>query len=139
MTIRYERKRLMVSADMYFPYMQIDGVENIPEELKDAAGNDVIRVLYGALTATQERLAPGDYVVRYDDGTTRVIPHKEFVENFTKLPVVCPHCGKSESDEIALHESLPTAEGKEQAPPAPPPSDQGNDARYPFSPPKRRR
>ena len=139
MTIRYERKRLMVSADMYFPYMQIDGVENIPEELKDAAGNDVIRVLYGALTATNEQLAPGDYVVRYDDGTARVISHKEFSQNFTKLDVVCKHCGKSESEDMALSEPLPTADRKEQEPPASPPSDQGNDARYPFSPSKRRR
>jgi hypothetical protein len=98
--IRYERKRLVVSAKMYFPYMDIEGVKNVPEELKDVAGNDVIRVLYGELIETRERVSPGDYIVKYDDHSIRAIGHKEFNENYTKLPYICPHCGKGEDDPL---------------------------------------
>lgn len=142
MAIRYERKRLVVSAEMFFPYMDIEGVKNVPEEFKDLAGNDVIRVLYGELILTKEKVSPGDYIVRFDDGSIKAISHKDFSENYTKLSYVCQHCGKSEDAPVVETNAPDVIVNnlvKEQPENFVPQSSQKEPPRHPLAPPPRRR
>lgn len=83
----FERKRLVVEAAQWFPYMVIDGVTSVKKKLVDPEnGQEKIYVDSATINEGGNRveILPGDYVVRVQGGLRR-IPYDSFSYDYEEI------------------------------------------------------
>jgi len=84
----FERKRLVVEAAQWFPYMVLDGVTSVKKKLIDPDSGQEKVVVDGATindAGNKVEIAPGDYVVRVQGGGLRRIPYDSFAYDYDEI------------------------------------------------------
>lgn len=84
----YERKRLVVEAAQWFPYMALEGVTSVKKKLIDPDSGQE-RVVVDSATIvdgpSKVEIFPGDYVVRVQGGGLRRIPYDSFAYDYDEI------------------------------------------------------
>jgi len=83
----YERKRIVVEAAQWFPYMAIEGVESIKRKMIDPESAQEKIVVDSAIIrdgGMKVEIQPGDYVVRTKNGLRR-IPYDAFAYDYDEI------------------------------------------------------
>jgi len=83
----YERKRIVVEAAQWFPYMAVPGVESIKRKMIDPESAQEKIIVDGAwiYDGTEKvQISPGDYVAKTKTGLRR-IPYESFAYDFEEI------------------------------------------------------